>query len=257
MIEIIQHGSQRGLKQKQMMFAFVTLLLDQETMIFDTTYLQAIFVKLSVLCHHPKYATLTIVVQNQTFEHLFVTIKTKEYTNAGINFFVDPASFLHVSTIIHSAANSSVSCSVFYIAQKNNLLLLDTKQIHDSARSESSVLVQGIADGGAKVIHTGKIVITTVAKQTVAKQTSKHITLSPSAFVYAKPILDVSQNAVQCFHGSAIGMIQSRMLFYLQSRGYSKKDATYWLLESMISNKKNTKNILHATLKKTIYASEE
>jgi hypothetical protein len=244
-------------QKKQNIFAFITIVLDQEVTVFDAEQVQAIVVTLLIMCYAQRYTLLTILVKNQVFHTLHISVYTKSYAQAELNLLVDPTAFLHIKATIESLPKSFVAFSAFYITKKDTTLFLDTKQSHAAACAKSSVLVQGIADCGAKVVHNGNITITKAAIQTIAKQTSKHITLSPMAFVYAKPVLDVMQNAVQCSHGSAIGVLQNTMLFYLQSRGYTRKDAAYWLLSSIISNKNNKHMMLHQTLRSVMRDNKE
>ena len=56
----------------------------------------------------------------------------------------------------------------------------------------------------------------------------------------AKPELEIYADDVKCSHGSTSGNIDENMLFYLRTRGISKKDAIKIIikafLESIITN---------------------
>ena len=56
----------------------------------------------------------------------------------------------------------------------------------------------------------------------------------------AKPELEIYADDVKCSHGSTSGNIDENMLFYLRTRGISKKDAVKIIskafLESIITN---------------------
>jgi len=98
------------------------------------------------------------------------------------------------------------------------------------------VKIHGISAGNAVINHIGYLEIEKEAIETKAHQTSKHIALTKTAKIYAKPILNVLNNKVQCSHASAIGQISDEQLFYFFARGILKRDAMKLLLESFINH---------------------
>jgi len=67
------------------------------------------------------------------------------------------------------------------------------------------------------------------AQKTDAKQSNKNLLLSRNARIDTKPQLEIFADDVKCTHGATVGELDSDALFYLQSRGIDKKDATLML----------------------------
>ena len=61
---------------------------------------------------------------------------------------------------------------------------------------------------------------------------SKAILLSEESYFHSKPELKIFADDVKCSHGSTIGPIDQDLLFYLRSRGLSKKKSTSLLIKS-------------------------
>ena len=96
----------------------------------------------------------------------------------------------------------------------------------------SNELYKGIVDDTATGVFNGKIFVRQPAQKTNAYQSNKNILLSESAVVYAKPQLEIFADDVKCSHGCTVGRLDDEGLFYLQSRGISKKMARSLLLYS-------------------------
>ena len=53
---------------------------------------------------------------------------------------------------------------------------------------------------------------------------SKSLLLNEKAKSFSKPELEIFEDEVSCSHGASFGEIEKEKVFYLQSRGFSKKD---------------------------------
>ncbi len=58
------------------------------------------------------------------------------------------------------------------------------------------------------------------------------IVMGEKSAIKSIPFLDIYSDDVICSHGSAIGTINEDQLFYMQSRGLSKPDATKILISA-------------------------
>jgi Fe-S cluster assembly protein SufD len=56
-------------------------------------------------------------------------------------------------------------------------------------------------------------------------QTSRNMVLSEHAKADAIPNLEIEANDVRCGHAASVGPVEEETLFYLQSRGISRKEA--------------------------------
>ena len=101
---------------------------------------------------------------------------------------------------------------------------------------------------------TGKIVVFKDAQKTNANKLNKNLLLSPKAQVNTRPQLEIHADDVKCTHGATLGQPSLEEVFYLQSRGLSKKDATellaYGFIEEIVLLNKNSE--IRKRLKKSI-----
>jgi Fe-S cluster assembly protein SufD len=84
---------------------------------------------------------------------------------------------------------------------------------------------RGILAGNARCIWNGKAVVHAGADGTDAEQANHNLLLSEKAEVDAKPELEIYADDVKCSHGTTIGQLDETALFYLRTRGLSKRDA--------------------------------
>ena len=63
------------------------------------------------------------------------------------------------------------------------------------------------------------------AQKTDAYQENRNLLLTPQAHADSIPGLEIKANDVRCTHGATIGQIDKLQLFYLTSRGLSRKEA--------------------------------
>ena len=95
----------------------------------------------------------------------------------------------------------------------------------------SNELYKGILNGQSAGVFNGKIFVRKDAQKTNAFQSNKNILLSDNASINSKPQLEIFADDVKCSHGCTVGSLDEESLFYLQSRGISKKEAISLLLQ--------------------------
>jgi Fe-S cluster assembly protein SufD len=110
----------------------------------------------------------------------------------------------------------------------DNHTVVDNVQPH----CQSNELYKGIIDDSATAVFNGKIYVQKDAQKTNAFQSNKNILLSEAATVNTKPQLEIFADDVKCSHGCTIGQLDEEALFYLQSRGISKKAAQSLLVQA-------------------------
>ena len=117
----------------------------------------------------------------------------------------------------------------------NAVAKINTVQRHEAARTTSSLLCKSLLADRAQTIHTGMIYIAQGALDSNAKLNSNHILKGEGAYAQVQPSLEVLTDEVQCAHGSAIGMFDAYMLFYMQSRGIDATSASQLLEEAFFA----------------------
>ena len=100
-----------------------------------------------------------------------------------------------------------------------------TFQIHEAPNTASDLLYKNSLDDSARTIFSGLIRVEPGAHQTDAYQKVRNLLLSDEAEANSAPGLEIEANDVRCTHGATSGQIEQEELFYLMSRGISKRAA--------------------------------
>ena len=119
----------------------------------------------------------------------------------------------------------------------NGIINLRNKQHHEiktnvnhlAENTKSYQLIKSVLNESSKGVYQGKIFVDASAQKTDGYQLSKAILLNENSEFNAKPELEIYADDVKCSHGSTSGSLDDDAIFYLMSRGISKK-AAYKLL---------------------------
>lgn len=121
-----------------------------------------------------------------------------------------------------------------YLNQKDHQEI-KTKINHFAPDCKSFQKVKNVLDSESKGIFQGKIYVKDEAQKTDAYQLSKAILLNDSSEFNSKPELEIYADDVKCSHGSSSGNIDEDSVFYLMSRGLSKKESINLLIDGFLS----------------------
>jgi len=100
-----------------------------------------------------------------------------------------------------------------------------TFQIHQAPNATSDLLYKNSLDGHSRTTFSGLIRVEPGAHRTDAYQKVRNLLLSDDAEANSAPGLEIEANDVRCTHGATSGQIEQEELFYLLSRGISRKQA--------------------------------
>ena len=128
--------------------------------------------------------------------------------------------------------NASVNLDGIFFASANQIIDNKTQVNHNYPDSISSQRYKGILTDHARASYLSKTYVDQIAQKTEAYQLSKGILLSDNSSFHSKPELRIFADDVKCSHGSTIGPIDKDLLFYLRSRGLSKKNSLSLLIKS-------------------------
>lgn len=106
---------------------------------------------------------------------------------------------------------------------------------HDAVNCESRQVFKKVLRNGATGVFQGKILVKEDAQKTDGYQISLSLLLDDDAQFYAKPELEIYADDVACSHGSTTGAIDDEALFYLRSRGISRRDAQELLVLAFLA----------------------
>ncbi|HWC73891.1 MAG TPA: Fe-S cluster assembly protein SufD [Gemmatimonadales bacterium] len=96
---------------------------------------------------------------------------------------------------------------------------------HAADHCESHEYFNGVLDEKSRGVFTGRIIVRPGAQKTDSKQTNNNLLLSTDAHADSQPQLEIYADDVKCTHGSTVGPLDPRALFYLRSRGIGEVDA--------------------------------
>ena len=106
---------------------------------------------------------------------------------------------------------------------------------HDAVNCESRQVFKKVLRNGATGVFQGKILVKEDAQKTDGYQISQALLLDDDSQFLAKPELEIYADDVACSHGSTTGAIDEEALFYLQSRGVPKGEATDLLVLAFLA----------------------
>ncbi|MEQ8623829.1 MAG: Fe-S cluster assembly protein SufD [Vicingaceae bacterium] len=111
-----------------------------------------------------------------------------------------------------------------------------TFMLHREPNCESHELYKGILDDQSTGVFNGKVFVHREAQKTNAYQSNGNILLTDNATINSKPELEIYADDVKCSHGSTTGQLDDEALFYLRSRGLSRKSARAVLVNAFASD---------------------
>lgn len=152
------------------------------------------------------------------------------YQEANSNFTINTATFngalvRNNLNIEVDASNCETNLNGLYLGKNKDHIDNHTVVDHKKPHCNSNEVYKGILDDESTGVFNGKVFVRQDAQITNAFQQNNNILLTDNATVNSKPELEIYADDVKCSHGSTTGQIDEEAIFYLQSRGISKKGA--------------------------------
>lgn len=107
---------------------------------------------------------------------------------------------------------------------KNKKYIINTANLNKQTNNEITCF--GIVQDTSSLNYDVTSFIKNGAKKSIVRQNSNILLFDKTSLGKNNPILVIEENDVKASHGSSIGKIDDDTMFYLCSRGLSKKDAT-------------------------------
>ena len=144
-------------------------------------------------------------------------------------------------------SRSRFTGNVGYLCIKDQSLDMNYVVEHIGRKSESELQVKGALKDRASKKFRGTIDLRHGAKGAVGDEQEETLLLSPEVRNTTLPIILCDEEDVEGTHGASIGRLSSDMLFYMQSRGISEREAEILMtrakLNSVRSHIKDEKSI--------------
>lgn len=105
---------------------------------------------------------------------------------------------------------------------------------HQAPHTLAKTKLHGVVADSAFISFWGKIKIDPDCPDTNSFLTERILLLSPKAKAEAVPELEILTDDVKCSHAASISSIPEEQLFYLMSRGVSRKQAEGLIVEGFL-----------------------
>ncbi|MCR5787055.1 MAG: SufD family Fe-S cluster assembly protein [Acholeplasmatales bacterium] len=123
----------------------------------------------------------------------------------------------------------------YLIVNKNNNSNFNAHINHNAKETTSDITNYGVSLGESRIIFDTVGKINKGMAKSVCHQLTRGVINGDHASVLSRPILLIDEYDVKANHGTAIGRLSDRELYYLMSRGLTKEES-YKLLLSGIAN---------------------
>ncbi|MEM7790407.1 MAG: Fe-S cluster assembly protein SufD [Verrucomicrobiota bacterium] len=143
--------------------------------------------------------------------------------NVAVNIGAERARYENQTRI--EGPGADVKMYSLTVAEERQEFDQRTFQTHNAGNAVSDLLYKNALLDRSRSIFSGLIKVAEGAQQTDAYQTNRNLLLDPTAEANALPGLEILANDVKCSHGATTGNVDEEELFYLMSRGISKRTA--------------------------------
>lgn len=131
--------------------------------------------------------------------------------------------------LIHAGEYADAKLNAIYLLKDDERFDLHATVEHTVPNCTTLENVRGIAADQGQATFNGRIHIHRDAQKTLAELNNRNLLLSDKAQINTKPELEIYADDVRCAHGATVAELDSQALYYLTSRGVSKKDALVML----------------------------
>ena len=160
------------------------------------------------------------------------------YRDSLINWNVaalDEADVYHDNTTNILGDGSEANLKIVTLGVKEQKTYFNSEVINQGLSSKGDILQHGVLLDRSHIVFNGVGFIVKGATGSNAYQSSRMLTLSSEAKADANPMLLIDENDVMAGHGASLGRIDEEQLYYLQSRGLTRKESSRLLVHGFLS----------------------
>ena len=125
--------------------------------------------------------------------------------------------------LVGPGANSHVNGVLF--TRDKQQLTYNTIQRHSAKHCTSDFLYKAVLQDRSRTVWRGMIKVDVGADKTDGYQRNDNLLLSDTARADSIPGLEILADDVRCTHGSTSGRVDEELIFYAQSRGFTRVEA--------------------------------
>ena len=160
------------------------------------------------------------------------------FKNSLINWNVaamDEADVYHDNTTNILGDGSEANLKIVTLGVKEQKTYFNSEVVNQGLSSKGDILQHGVLLDKSHIVFNGVGFIVKGATGSNAYQSSRMLTLSSDAKADANPMLLIDENDVMAGHGASLGRIDEEQLYYLQSRGLTRKESSRLLVHGFLS----------------------
>lgn len=160
------------------------------------------------------------------------------YRDSLINWNVaamDEADVYHDNTTNILGDGSEANLKIVTLGVKEQKTYFNSEVVNQGLSSKGDILQHGVLLDRSHIVFNGVGFIVKGATGSNAYQSSRMLTLSSEAKADANPMLLIDENDVMAGHGASLGRIDDEQLYYLQSRGLTRKESSRLLVHGFLS----------------------
>ena len=160
------------------------------------------------------------------------------YRDSLINWNVaamDEADVYHDNTTNILGDCSEANLKIVTLGVKEQKTYFNSEVVNQGLSSKGDILQHGVLLDRSHIVFNGVGFIVKGATGSNAYQSSRMLTLSSEAKADANPMLLIDENDVMAGHGASLGRIDEEQLYYLQSRGLTRKESSRLLVHGFLS----------------------
>jgi len=125
--------------------------------------------------------------------------------------------------LVEPGATSQVN-GVMFTRDKQHLVY-NTLQHHNAPHCRSDFLYKSVLQDRSRTVWRGMIKVSEGAQKTDGYQRNDNLMLSDTSRADSIPGLEINADDVRCTHGSTSGRVDEELIFYAQSRGFTRSEA--------------------------------
>jgi Fe-S cluster assembly protein SufD len=135
-----------------------------------------------------------------------------------------------------AGSGSDLVLDGLYFTDDEQHVDLRTVQHHQAEHASSRTFYKGAIKDESEAVFQGLIEVNHEARGTDAYLTNNNLVLNDGAKADSIPSLNIKTDDVKCSHGSTTGKIDEEQIYYLQCRGFSRKEAEEMLITGFFEN---------------------
>lgn len=148
-----------------------------------------------------------------------------------------------------AGARAEAHIFAFFVGQDADTFTIAINQHHTAPHTISHTLIKSVLSHASALTYNGLIHIGKNAKESDTSQESRAMLLSPDARISVEPTLEILADDVLCRHAATTAPLNQETLFFAESRGLSKSQATALLIDGFFNEAMETMQSLDVDTK--------